>query len=647
MDFFISLMDLFLVYCDKFWRHKFYLALLIVLVVLFIAAIVFFGWKYRNTSFMKKVRQKGQLIFNVLVIAFGCLSVAFFVTALWEHKNLSLQDVSGIVQYEQQENLYDESGCENFFYDYDGSQVEAQNGSYMSNWIACSAGQKITRNGIPTNVVCYFDADKNFIERVDCYGMATITVPDNSDIAYFRMAVQPASDRKIVYGETIADDSLDGDYYMIPELKVDEQNFVKDFTIIQSPDGRQWKIVVDDEGNLSAKDVSEVHSSSDLPSDFPEYTITGSGIGDEEYLVVINTWEGCEFQYLFVMTPEGDVTWYKKVPVGAFNFRKLQYADGTIRYAYQQIDQVDGKNYIPNINGGILYTHIILMDENFNVINDNIHPIPYGSITDEDQKCESHDYKILGDNHYILSTITMTTVDNIPGMEGQEVQVVNAIIQEQKDGQVVMQWESIDHPELYSAAVYNNDYASFTVDSGNTQYTDYVHLNAIAIDPVTYDLLISCRSIGLMKLDRETGDILWIMGRGHNDIEGLSEEQIGLYQHDVRYTEDGSFTIFDNSGGVDKTSRICRYWIDEETLTLQNFEEFTTEYKSSSMGSAKLIDDETDTYLVSYGGGVAEFAFEEHNFSTDTVNFQFKFDNGALLYRIFSGIETVPTRDID
>lgn len=58
MDFFISLMDLFLVYCDKFWRHKFYLALLIVLVVLFIAAVVFLGWKYRNTSFMKKVRQK-------------------------------------------------------------------------------------------------------------------------------------------------------------------------------------------------------------------------------------------------------------------------------------------------------------------------------------------------------------------------------------------------------------------------------------------------------------------------------------------------------------------------------------------------------------------------------------------------------------
>ena len=125
-------------------------------------------------------------------------------------QNLSLGDIEGVTFVEQQENLFDLSGCEDFFYDYDGSVVDAQNGSVMSNWIPCSAGQQLTRNGIATNVVCYFDADKNFLQRVDSYGLATITVPDDDAIAYVRMAVQPADNRVIVYGNQISDIAADG-----------------------------------------------------------------------------------------------------------------------------------------------------------------------------------------------------------------------------------------------------------------------------------------------------------------------------------------------------------------------------------------------------------------------------------------------------
>ena len=158
------------------------------------------------------------------------------------------------------------------------------------------------------------------------------------------------------------------------------------------------------------------------------------------------------------------------------------------------------------------------MDESFNVINDNIHPLAYGSITDSDYGCENHDYKILADDHYILTTVTLSMADNVPGYEGKQIPVVNAIVQEQKAGEVIMQWESMEHPELYEASVYNNDYASL-VDNPDAPYTDYVHINSVTVDPESYDLLISCRSIGLMKLDRETGEILWMMGRGRNDIE--------------------------------------------------------------------------------------------------------------------------------
>ena len=88
---------------------------------------------------------------------------------------------------------------------------------------------------------------------------------------------------------------------------------------------------------------------------------------------------------------------------------------------------------------------------------------------------------------------------------------------------------------------------------------------------------------------------------------------------------------------------VCRYWIDEEALTLTDFEEFRTEYSSSSMGGAELMDEETDTYLICYGGSAVDFAFEERDFSTGEVNMQLVIENGTNLYRIFRGTEQTPT----
>ena len=636
-------MDVLITFFEKVWAHFDTFLWLLAAAAVGVAAIVLLCYKFRSSTVVKSIWAKKQMLFNifvVLLLVVGAVFSALVLLEFREYQDLSLRDLQDVTFFEEQVNLYDPAGCEDFFYDYDGNQVEAQNGSVMSNWIPCSAGQKLTRNGIATNVVCYFDAEKNFIQRVDSYGEEVLTVPDNEEIAFVRMAVQPSDNLKIVYGEQIADISIAGGYYSIPGLKVSDRNLLGEFAVLESPDGTQWKITVDNQGNLSAENVSGTMNEGLLPADFPEYEITGSSISDEDYLISMYGVTESQKNYIFVMSAEGRIKWYKQVPYMAFNFRKIQYPDGTIRYAYQQTESA---GQVENINGGMYFTHIVLMDENFQVINDNIRPIAYGSITEQPYFCESHDYKILGDDHYLLTSVTLSTVDNIPGMEGTQVQVVNAIIQEQKDGQVIMQWESIDHPQLYSAALTSNEYAAFT--AGTTEvFTDYIHLNAIAVDPESYDLLLSCRSVGLMKIDRETGEILWIMGRAQNDIQGLEQSQIGMLQHDVRYLDDGSFTIFDNSGGQNSTSRVCRYWIDEETKTLIRFQEYTTEYASTAMGSAELLDEETDTYLINYGMGVGDMAFEERDFRSNTVNMRFRFTDGQVLYRIFRGVETTPVQ---
>ena len=247
-----------------------------------------------------------QRIFNVVVLVVLALSLALNFLLYRTVQNLSLADIDGVSYFEEQENLFDPAGCEDFFYDYDGSVVASQNGSVMSNWIPCSAGQQITRNGIATNVVCYFDADKNFLQRVDSYGFATITVPDDDAIAYVRMAVQVADNRMIVYGDKISDTAAGGDYYIIDELMISDQNMEEDPTIIESPDGTQWRIAVADDGSISAVDVTGTLSASELPDDFPQYTITGSSISDEDFLVSMRGTTSAGYNYIFVMTPEGD-----------------------------------------------------------------------------------------------------------------------------------------------------------------------------------------------------------------------------------------------------------------------------------------------------------------------------------------------------
>ena len=64
-----------------------------------------------------------------------------------------------------------------------------------------------------------------------------------------------------------------------------------------------------------------------------------------------------------------------------------------------------------------------------------------------------------------------------------------------------------------------------------------------------------------------------------NRLEGMTNEHCGYLQHDIRICDDGSLTIFDNSGCSTDNSRICRYWIDEESMQLVKFKEYVTPRK--------------------------------------------------------------------
>ena len=334
-----------------------------------------------------------------------------------------------------------------------------------------------------------------------------------------------------------------------------------------------------------------------------------------------------------VLDPNGAIIFKKELGRTAYNFEKRYNSKGQLRYIYG----VQGGEPIQISTGGYFTQYYNIVDENFGFIKRDIKLKARGNVP-EGHPGENHFFEYIDDNHYILSAYVGTVVDNVPGLSGS-YKACNCVIQEIKDDKIVFHWESVNHPEFYNYSCFHKDFTNY----GEAQeiYNDYCHLNALAIDPKDNNFIASFRHTGIAKIDRRTGAVLWLFGRGGRiDFGGMTEAHCGFLQHDIRIQPDGSFTIFDNSGCSTDNSRVCRYWLDEENKKLVKFKEYVTPRKRSMfMGSAILLDDDTETFLIGYGGlGTDEgrpdtsVVFDEINFSTGETNFTF--ENDLCSYRV-------------
>ena len=334
-----------------------------------------------------------------------------------------------------------------------------------------------------------------------------------------------------------------------------------------------------------------------------------------------------------VIDPNGAIIFEKELGKKVYNFEKHYNSKGQLRYTYG----VEGGEPVQISTGGYFTQYYNIVDENFNFIKKDIKVKASGNVT-EGHPCENHFFEYIDDNHYIVSAYVGTVVDNVPELTGS-YKACNCVIQEIKNDELVFHWESVNHSEFYNYSCFHKDFSNY----GENQevYNDYCHSNALAIDPKDGNFIVSFRHTGIAKINRQTGVVMWMFGRGGRiDFEGMTNEHCGYLQHDIRICDDGSLTIFDNSGCSTDNSRICRYWIDEENMKLVKFKEYVTPRKRSMfMGSAILLDDETETFLVCYGGlGTSEgtpdtsVLFDEINFLTGETNFTL--ENDLCAYRV-------------
>ncbi|WP_411678501.1 aryl-sulfate sulfotransferase [Caproicibacter sp.] len=330
--------------------------------------------------------------------------------------------------------------------------------------------------------------------------------------------------------------------------------------------------------------------------------------------------------YIYKMDTAGNILFFKSVlpefnSAGGNDFKRTEI-DGKVWYSYLEAGTSENHPDLAGVDYGCMKA--VVMDENYNEVDKIFSLVPNGSVT-EGQPLDNHQFTILGDHHYLLSSYVGKRVDNIPSSVTHSkfgARVVAAVIQEVQNGKVLFQWDSTEHPELYGMSVRNYDYTN-----KNNYWADYLHFTSLAVDPADGNLICSFQNAdAVVKIDRKTGATLWVLG-GKNDQFGLTSAQKFSNPNDVRVGDDGSLTVFSGGDPHGKPkavgTAVYTFRLDENGKRVVSCQSYSVDGAvSSSMGGAQEIGD--GTYTVCWGERKTALPlFSEIDFKTNQVLFEF------------------------
>jgi hypothetical protein len=323
------------------------------------------------------------------------------------------------------------------------------------------------------------------------------------------------------------------------------------------------------------------------PASLPAYTVATADpdeVGSEPILLSLAN-------FAFLVDRSGALIYYRDFsPQGAENFQRHVLPSGAT--VYSTLVGTSAGSWTLGVNH--------LMDAQFQDIGDVqiLANRAHGALPSE-----GHDFLLLDDQHYVAETYIQRTVD-LSGLNpswSATATVMNAIVQEVDHGVVKFEWDSADVPSLYTDSTEENTFKTGTV-------CDYLHLNALAVDPTDQNFVFSLRHTNsIVKVDRTTGQILWTLG-GAEDSFGLTADQAFFHQHHVHFQADGSLAVFDNGnngpGQPTHQTRVLTFVLDEVNHVVKDFEVVygkpDDEPQTQFMGSATQLD--SDRYLIGWGG---------------------------------------------
>ncbi len=279
------------------------------------------------------------------------------------------------------------------------------------------------------------------------------------------------------------------------------------------------------------------------PASLPTFTITHGTQQPADGHIFLTTFF-TPFPYLLILDSSGQLVWQRQMKTGR------QYADfkpqpgGRLSY----FDGV-GTNY-----GG--HGSFFVMNANYEIIDRWDAGNGY--------ETDNHDLQLLPNGGAVLMVYDLQTVDMTPWGGKKNATVIETVIQElDSHRNVVFEWRSDDH------VAYEE-----TQEPLDGDLVDPTHGNSVDVLS-DGDFLVSFRNISqVMRIDRETGDVVWRMGGKRNEFT-FTDDPGFSYQHDARMHAGGRMSIFDNGNRqAMPRSRAVEYVIDEQAKTATRAWEF-------------------------------------------------------------------------
>ena len=548
-----------------------------------------------------------------------------------ELSEIDLSEIDGVVDYSLK-NLFDKSNIRTYDSDFAAKVFAAigrktgETGCYSNN-IPCKEGDWFTRNDFGTGIVVVLDNNDNIIGDIKnvaykpTFQIKAAKGQDFSNVKSVVMVVMlnALDTQRIVKAKYVP--SKEEDAIRIPKLKIGQENIELGITTyVKSSSGRFYSIGVDDSSDTPQISLTKLDGipTSELPSDFPKFSMTGDFSDYYDSLLMCPISGGAS--YLFEVGKNGMVTRFRK---SLANCPKTIVENG-IRYYY-------GINGSMNVSSGKLFIYKG-NGETFNVVK--------GNVTDtEGNLLEPHDCCVISVNP--LHVITQRYVENQTTIvDGTARTITSLVLEEQYDGNRVWQWNSADYPELWKDSHYK----------GNN--TDYLHNNTISLDNDGNLLLNNKQANQMLVIERSwdgsshtgsIGNILWKIGGNRGDGYDYdvatriktTEEQQWFESHDAIVREDGVYTMFDNRKSY--PSRIIEFKVDKAEKNLTDFKAYTYKnYGGRYMGSVDKCAE--NIFLVSWGSfrSTESSNIGIYDFKNNEAIFELNFENKAYnAYRVY------------
>ena len=255
-----------------------------------------------------------------------------------------------------------------------------------------------------------------------------------------------------------------------------------------------------------------------------------------------------------------------------------------------------------------------------------------------------HEFMMLPNGHVVMMSYHTIIYDMSTIVEGGQPDaslVINIIQEQDQDKNVVFEWRNIDYIPITDTDLDLTD-----------SRINYSTLNAFDIDD-DGNILASFRNHSeIMKISRETGELMWRMGgpRGEFDFIGEHEENAPYYharQHNIHRHSNGNITMFDNGQfHTPPYSRAVEYSLDEVNKEVTLVSEWR--YPDGNIfcvtaGNAQLLSN--GGWFIGFGVPNPQFvkrnAVEVH--PDGSIALELSLPNGVLAYRVskFPWKETV------